>query len=130
MRWSRRSSPGDYDFIVANYANADMVGHTGSWDATTDALATIDACLARVVDAALAVDPDGPARSSRSRPITATRTACATWTASPVTAHSLNPVPLVLIGRATDGPAPRTTASWQTSHPPCWPSRTCRRGPG
>ncbi len=39
---------GTYDLIVANYANADMVGHTGVWDATIQALATIDACLARV----------------------------------------------------------------------------------
>ena len=42
---------GRYDFIVANYANPDMVGHTGVWDATLDALATIDACLARIVAA-------------------------------------------------------------------------------
>ena len=37
---------GDYDFIVANYANPDMVGHTGVWDATIDALAVIDASSA------------------------------------------------------------------------------------
>src|SRR4029078_10526626 len=37
---------GTFDFIVANFANPDMVGHTGVWDATTAALATIDGCLA------------------------------------------------------------------------------------
>ena len=37
-----------FDFIVANYANADMVGHTGVWDATVRAVETIDGCLARV----------------------------------------------------------------------------------
>ena len=95
-----------YDFIVANYANPDMVGHTGSWEATLAALATIDACLARVVaaiEAVEAADPDGPARSWPSRPTTATPTACATPTGSPVTAHSLNPVPFVLVGRAAAG---------------------------
>ena len=42
---------GRYDFIVANFANADMVGHTGVWDATLAALDVIDACLARIVAA-------------------------------------------------------------------------------
>ena len=42
---------GDYDLIVANFANPDMVGHTGVWDATVEALATVDASLARIVDA-------------------------------------------------------------------------------
>ena len=54
---------GRYDFIVANYANPDMVGHTGVWDATTTALEAIDECLGRVVDAierVEAADPDGP----------------------------------------------------------------------
>ena len=54
---------GTYDLIVANYANPDMVGHTGVWDATIEAMATIDACLGRIVAAVEAVDaadPDGP----------------------------------------------------------------------
>ena len=54
---------GRYDFIVANYANPDMVGHTGVWDATLAALAVVDGCLARVVAAIEAVDaadPDAP----------------------------------------------------------------------
>ena len=50
----------DYDFIVANYANPDMVGHTGVWDATLQALATIDACLARIVAAIEHVDAGDP----------------------------------------------------------------------
>ena len=44
---------GDYDFIVANYANADMVGHTGVWEAAVRAAEVLDACLARVVRATL-----------------------------------------------------------------------------
>ena len=54
---------GPYDFIVANFANPDMVGHTGVWDATVTALGVIDGCLGRIVDAVAAVeaaDPDGP----------------------------------------------------------------------
>ncbi len=39
-----------YDLVVANFANPDMVGHTGVWDATIAALATIDRCLARILE--------------------------------------------------------------------------------
>ena len=91
---------GRYDFIVANFANPDMVGHTGVWDATIDALAIIDAL-------------PGPHRGRRRSPSTpATRRRRARVLAitadhgnadelrdaagNPVTAHSLNPVPFVL----------------------------------
>ncbi|HLF14766.1 MAG TPA: 2,3-bisphosphoglycerate-independent phosphoglycerate mutase [Bacteroidota bacterium] len=43
---------GVYDFIVMNYANADMVGHSGKMDATVHAVEVLDGCLARVVPAA------------------------------------------------------------------------------
>ncbi len=56
---------GRYDFIVANYANPDMVGHTGVWDATIAALATIDACLGRVADAIERVEAADPAGARR-----------------------------------------------------------------
>src|SRR5471030_1270417 len=42
----------EHDFVLCNYANADMVGHTGSIPATLKAVETVDACLARVVAAA------------------------------------------------------------------------------
>ena len=45
---------GGFDFIVANYANPDMVGHTGVWDAAVRAAELVDGCLARVSTAALA----------------------------------------------------------------------------
>jgi len=81
------------DFICLNYANTDMVGHTGNWEAAKQAASTVDACVARLVPAALKsgytlfltsdhgnadylVNPDG----------------------SPNTAHTLNPVPLFIIG--------------------------------
>jgi 2,3-bisphosphoglycerate-independent phosphoglycerate mutase len=44
---------GNYDVIMANFANADMVGHTGNCDATIKAIETIDACVGRIVRAAL-----------------------------------------------------------------------------
>ena len=86
-----------YDFIVANFANADMVGHTGQWDATVHALEFVDGCLGRIVAAMpptglLAITADhGNADEERDA------------NGAPMTAHSLNPVPLVLVGRAANG---------------------------
>jgi len=88
---------GDYDFIVANYANPDMVGHTGVWDATVTAVDYIDGCLAKVVaampkDALLCITADhGNADDKKDSGGKAT------------TAHSLNPVPVVLIGDSVKG---------------------------
>jgi 2,3-bisphosphoglycerate-independent phosphoglycerate mutase len=83
-----------------------MVGHTGVWTATLEALATIDACLGRVVGAAAAADDADRAGPGSLLAITADhgnaddlRDAAG----RPVTAHSLNPVPLVLIGRSVEG---------------------------
>jgi len=47
----RELERGVYDFVVVNYANADMVGHTGVIAAAVRAIETVDACLGRVVDA-------------------------------------------------------------------------------
>jgi 2,3-bisphosphoglycerate-independent phosphoglycerate mutase len=97
---------GRYDFIVANYANPDMVGHTGVWEATVAALAVVDACLGRVVEAIAAVDADDPAAPGALLAITADHgnaDQLRDADGNPVTAHSLNPVPLVLVGRAARG---------------------------
>ena len=45
---------GEFDFILVNYANPDMVAHTGVWDAAVQAAEVIDGCLARLLDASLA----------------------------------------------------------------------------
>ncbi|WP_237061970.1 2,3-bisphosphoglycerate-independent phosphoglycerate mutase [Microbulbifer zhoushanensis] len=45
---------GDYDAIICNYANGDMVGHTGVFEAAVKAVEALDTCVSRVVDAALA----------------------------------------------------------------------------
>lgn len=87
----------DYDFILVNFANPDMVGHTGVFDAAVKAIETIDGCVKKVSDAVLEkggilfitadhgnademLDKDG----------------------NILTAHSLNPVPVILVGAGKD----------------------------
>ena len=97
---------GDYDFIVANFANPDMVGHTGVWDATIAALETIDACLARIVaaiEAVAAADSTAPGALLAITADHGNADALRDATGNPVTAHSLNPVPFVLVGPAARG---------------------------
>lgn len=82
-----------YDVIILNYANCDMVGHTGIFDAAVAAVEAVDECVGRMVEAILAkggaalitadhgnadkmYEPDG----------------------SPFTAHTTNPVPLIAVG--------------------------------
>ncbi|MGN6567362.1 MAG: 2,3-bisphosphoglycerate-independent phosphoglycerate mutase [Flavipsychrobacter sp.] len=86
------------DFICLNFANADMVGHTGVWDAVVKAVETVDECVSRIIPAALEngyavfltadhgnadymINEDG----------------------TPNTAHTLNPVPLFLISNDYHG---------------------------
>jgi 2,3-bisphosphoglycerate-independent phosphoglycerate mutase len=83
---------GRFDLIVANYANSDMVGHTGDLDATIRAVEAVDACLGRLVEAvagaggALIITADhGNAEKMHDGE-----------TAQPHTAHTSNPVPFVL----------------------------------
>jgi 2,3-bisphosphoglycerate-independent phosphoglycerate mutase len=93
---------GAYDFMVANYANPDMVGHTGKWEATIAGLEVIDHCLRRIVDAIEAVDAGDPAAPGAVLAITADHgnaDELRDAAGNPVTAHSLNPVPFVLVGR-------------------------------
>jgi 2,3-bisphosphoglycerate-independent phosphoglycerate mutase len=95
-----------YDVIVANFANPDMVGHTGVWDATIEALGVVDRCLRRIVDATLDVDSDDPGAPGALLAITADHGNADQMRddeGDPVTAHSLNPVPFVLVGRAARG---------------------------
>jgi len=87
-----------FDFLVANFANPDMVGHTGVWDATVEAVETIDTCIGRIV---AALEPLATAGSLLV--VTADHGNADAMRApdgSPVTAHSLNPVPIVVAGAA------------------------------
>ena len=86
------------DFICLNYANADMVGHTGVWQAVVKAVETVDQCVKRVVEAALENNytvfltaDHGNADYMKNED------------GSPNTAHSLNPVPLFIIDKEWKG---------------------------
>ena len=82
-----------YSFILINFANPDMVGHTGILDAAIHAVETIDACLERIVTAAN--------RSGAAVLITADHGNCEQMidsvTGQPHTAHTTNPVPFILV---------------------------------
>jgi 2,3-bisphosphoglycerate-independent phosphoglycerate mutase len=95
-----------YDFIVANFANPDMVGHTGVWEATVTALGVIDECLGRIVGAVEALDgldPGGPGSLLIVTADHGNAEAMRDTEGRPVTAHSLNPVPIVVVGRCVAG---------------------------
>ena len=86
------------DFICLNYANADMVGHTGIWEAAKKAVETVDQCVQRVVEAALEngytvflTADHGNADFMKNADGT------------PNTAHTLNPVPLFIIDKDWKG---------------------------
>jgi len=86
---------GGYDFIVVNYANPDMVGHTGVWDAAVSAAETIDDCLGRVTEAALRADATLLITADHGN-IEEMRDA----DGAPQTKHTSSPVPFVLVAGA------------------------------
>ena len=89
-----------YDAIVLNYANADMVGHTGVFDAAVKAIETLDACVPKVVRAVL--DAGGQILLTADH---GNADVMEDENGNVVTAHSLNEVPLVLIsGEAGENP--------------------------
>ena len=89
---------GDYELIVANYANPDMVGHTGVWDAAVSAAETIDACLGRVVEAVAATGSTLVITADHGN-IEEMRDA----QGNPQTKHTTSPVPIVVIGETLRG---------------------------
>jgi 2,3-bisphosphoglycerate-independent phosphoglycerate mutase len=95
----RQIHDGDYAFILMNYANPDMVGHTGILPAAVKAVETIDACLERVCEAILAHGGD--------LLITADHGNCEQMTdpltGEPHTAHTTNPVPIWWVTRDPAG---------------------------
>ena len=123
---------GRYDFIVANFANPDMVGHTGVWSATITALEALDACLGRIVDAIAeveAADPTVRARSCSSPPTTGTPTTCSTRRATRSrSTRSTRCRCSAPAGRSSAGRC--GTASWPTSRPRSSSSPGCPRGRG
>jgi len=81
-----------YDFVCLNFANGDMVGHTGIWEAIIEAIKTIDICVDEVVTAARANGYDVMIIADHGNADFAVNE-----DGSPNTAHSLNPVPCLLI---------------------------------
>ncbi|KUK84845.1 MAG: 2,3-bisphosphoglycerate-independent phosphoglycerate mutase, partial [Desulfofundulus kuznetsovii] len=83
---------GGYQVIIMNYANADMVGHTGNLEVTVKAIETVDFCLGRVIAAvlekggtALVTADHGNAEEMQDEE------------EKPHTAHTTNPVPFILV---------------------------------
>ncbi|MBW1644933.1 MAG: 2,3-bisphosphoglycerate-independent phosphoglycerate mutase [Deltaproteobacteria bacterium] len=79
----RRLAGGQYQVVILNFANGDMVGHTGNFAAAVKACETVDRCLGLVVDQVLS---QGGVDDGR-----------------PMTAHTCNPVPFILVGEAFRG---------------------------
>lgn len=82
-----------YDFIVVNFANGDMVGHTGVYPAIQKAVATLDTCVEKVVEAAKAHGYETIIIADHGNADHALNA-----DGTPNTAHSLNPVPFIYIG--------------------------------
>ncbi|NLV39414.1 MAG: 2,3-bisphosphoglycerate-independent phosphoglycerate mutase, partial [Bacteroidales bacterium] len=83
-----------YDLIVVNYANGDMVGHTGVYSAIQAAVVAVDANIKKVVEAAKSKDYEVIIIADHGNADNALNP-----DGSPNTAHSLNPVPFVYISR-------------------------------
>jgi 2,3-bisphosphoglycerate-independent phosphoglycerate mutase len=86
---------GRFDAIICNYANGDMVGHTGNLDAAIRAIETLDACVGRVVAAARAAGGEVLITADHGNAEMMFDAA----TGQPHTAHTLNLVPCVYVGR-------------------------------
>ena len=87
-----------FDFVIVNFANCDMVGHTGVFSAAVKAVETVDACLGRIVEATLATGgallitaDHGNAEEMIDR-----------ISGGPMTAHTTNPVPVLLVTAESD----------------------------
>ncbi len=88
-----------YSLIVMNYANPDMVGHTGKWDAIIKSLTVVDECVGKVVDAALEAGATLLITADHGNAEEKIDLA----TGGELTAHTINDVPLVLVSPAGDG---------------------------
>ena len=92
-----RIESGAYDVIILNFANCDMVGHTGVLEAAVKAVETVDTCVGRVVEATLKmggiamITADHGNAEDMKQP-----------DGSPMTAHTTNPVPFILCGAGSE----------------------------
>lgn len=83
-----------FDVYIVNYANGDMVGHTGDFDATCAAVETVDACLARVLEALERADGTAAVTADHGN----ADQMLDYDTGEPHTYHTLHPVPFCLVG--------------------------------
>lgn len=87
-----------YDVIICNFANPDMVGHTGDFDATVRAIEAIDSCLGRIYQALRGVGGEMLITADHGN----AEQMFDFETGQPHTAHTTNPVPLLYVGRPAD----------------------------
>lgn len=84
---------GKYDVVILNFANCDMVGHTGIFDAAVKAVETVDACVGRVADAVVSMDGVMLLTADHGN-----ADCMIAEDGTPFTAHTTNPVPFSVIG--------------------------------
>ena len=84
---------GEYDAIILNFANCDMVGHTGIFDAAVKAVEVVDECVGKVVDATLKMGGVALITADHGN---ADKMAEGD---APFTAHTTNPVPFIVVGK-------------------------------
>jgi len=95
---------GEYDFVLVNFANPDMVGHTGSLSAAVAAVETVDRCLGEVMDAVRSAGGGAIVTADHGNAEMMVDSA----TSAPHTAHTTNPVPLILVDDKRDSGPMRT----------------------
>ena len=92
-----RIESGAYDVIILNFANCDMVGHTGVFDAAVKAVETVDTCVGRVVDATRAMGGIAMITADHGNAEIMVKS-----DGSPMTAHTTDPVPFIVVGAAVE----------------------------
>jgi 2,3-bisphosphoglycerate-independent phosphoglycerate mutase len=90
----KRINSKEYDVIILNYANSDMVGHTGIFDAAKAAVEAVDECVGRVVSAIQAQNGVALITADHGN----SEQMIDYETGGPFTAHTTNPVPLICVG--------------------------------
>ena len=92
-----RIESGAYDVIILNFANCDMVGHTGVFDAAVKAVETVDTCVGRVVEATLKMGGIAMVTADHGNAEEMKQA-----NGSPMTAHTTNLVPFILCGAGNE----------------------------
>ena len=93
-----RIESGKYDVIILNFANCDMVGHTGVFDAAVKAVETVDECVGQVVEATLKMGGIAMITADHGN----AEQMLQSDGKSPMTAHTTNVVPFILCGAGTE----------------------------